>query len=98
MNDLSKFEKILDYELSKLKDKLMRKNSDYGSSIISGDEEIWLLYDISARLKEKVMRLRNILKKQIKTGEAPNFESVEETFDDINGYSFLAKILINKDN
>jgi len=93
---LQEFEKEIDRIHKREKEILLKKNQDYGFAVITGDDDIWLLFDISSRLKEKCMRLRNLLKNRIKNDTKENFESIEDTLIDIQGYTTLGQVLLNR--
>lgn len=93
---LQEFEKEIDRIHKREKEILLKKNQDYGFAVITGDDDIWLLFDISSRLKEKCMRLRNLLKNKIKNDTKENFESIEDTLIDIQGYTTLGQVLLNR--
>jgi len=93
---LQEFEKEIDRIHKREKEILLKKNQDYGFAVITGDDDVWLLFDISSRLKEKCMRLRNLLKNKIKNDTKENFESIEDTLIDIQGYTTLGQVLLNR--
>ena len=65
---------------------LVKKNHDYGDSNLIEDG----LYGISIRMKDKINRLKNLCHEKPEVDE-----SIEDTLEDIIGYSFNALRLIN---
>lgn len=81
-------EKELDKILVQLKKLLVKKNKDYG------DENIIELGEkgIAYRLNEKIIRLKNLLESK----KTPEFETIEDTYLDLAGYSVLSLMLRKK--
>lgn len=63
---------------------LEKKNEDYDSAFSKSYKEFGMT-SVAIRLNDKVERLKNLVK-----GNEPNFESVDDTLQDIAGYAILA--------
>lgn len=92
-NECSEFEKDITEITQEMVSLLTRKRIDYGLSF----EGIWDKYGAITcviRLEDKIARLGNLIKNQIK----PKNESIIDTFRDIIGYGILAlrKMKINE--
>lgn len=67
-----------------------RKQQDYGSSNISTTGELGVM----VRSQDKVSRLRNLLAKEMKSGELTTcFESVEDSWSDLANYGVIGLLL-----
>jgi hypothetical protein len=67
----------------------LAKNLDYGSSNLS-QSPFGVMQGLLTRLHDKQARAVNLVKK----GEDANFESLEDTFIDMMGYSLAAVIVL----
>lgn len=66
---------------------LLKKNSDYGGASFDLG-----LNGNMIHLWDKVSRYRSLIEKKNK-GEAPNFESIEDTLKDIVGYALIGLLI-----
>jgi ppGpp synthetase/RelA/SpoT-type nucleotidyltranferase len=71
---------------------LLKKNADYGGASFDLG-----LNGNMVHLWDKVKRYRNLVEKDNK-GESPNFESIEDTLNDIIGYAIIGRIILDKIN
>lgn len=78
------FEDALDNQLAQLKEILLRKRKAYGNRnlVIFGE------FGIMVRTYDKIERLRNLTAQ----GRNPDEETVDDTWNDIAGYSILTRI------
>lgn len=79
-------------EMTRLIDKLIQKNTDYGNSFFELMDE-YGFPAFTIRLTDKIVRIKTIEKRQ-KIEVAS--ESIEDTIDDIIGYCLLYKHYKNK--
>ncbi len=73
---------------------LIRKNTDYGSSVFSSPilrPGLDPLVAIDVRMSDKIKRIANLLEKPNNAQVAE--ESVEQTLDDLCGYIILRKVV-----
>lgn len=83
----------LNSAINLLRDTLIKKNSDYGSSFDKSINKFGWVY-AAIELDKKKNRLHSLLKSK----EKPNFESIEDTLLDIAGYCVLSLIYIEEKN
>lgn len=79
------FEEALDFELSKLRETLLKKQHDYGPKNICEFGELGII----VRTSDKLARIKNLHSKHSQ-GIEPANEAVEDTWLDLAGYSVLA--------
>lgn len=73
----------------KVTEVLLKKNQDYGGASFDLGTNGNMVH-----LWDKVRRYRSLVEKEIK-GEAPNFESLKDTLEDIIGYSIIGLVILN---
>lgn len=71
---------------------LMAKNQDYGGASFDLG-----LNGNMVHLWDKVKRYRTLVERQINQNEKPNFESIEDTLQDIIGYALIGLIILKHD-
>lgn len=83
------FDFDLDNTIDLLKNTLIKKNRDYGSSFDKSVNKFGWIY-VAIELDKKKNRLHSLLKNK----EKPNYESIEDTLLDIAGYCVLSLIYL----
>ncbi len=64
-----------------------KKHSDYGKNNISISGQIGIV----VRMMDKLARIQNLLKK----GNDPNYESMDDSWDDMMNYAAIGKLIGN---
>lgn len=81
-NNISTFEEGLEERISELKNLMISKHKDYGPGNINSFGELGVL----VRTSDKVERLKHLMKSE----DAPNFESMDDSWMDIANYGIIA--------
>jgi len=71
---------------------LLKKNSDYGNASFDLGSNGNMVH-----LWDKVTRYRTQVENLQKTGNKPNFESIDDTLRDIIGYAIIGLLILEKD-
>lgn len=79
------FEEAVRLIASEIAELVIRKQRDYGHGNILAFGELGVV----VRVSDKAERLKHLYK----TGDAPRNEAVEDTWDDLAGYSLIGKML-----
>lgn len=87
MSEELTFEQVLDQELARVRETLIRKRADYGP----GNLPKFGAYGVVVRLSDKVERLVNLVQPTV--ARTPNYESIDDTWLDVAGYAILARMM-----
>jgi hypothetical protein len=68
---------------------LLKKNEDYGGASFDLG-----LNGNMVHLWDKVKRYKTLIEKKLTQGEAPNFESIQDTLKDIIGYALIGLVIL----
>ena len=82
---VGKINKLIEQEGKNIVEFLKRKNNDYSASSFRG---VKLLERNEARILDKMYRIINIHE-----GLIPNFESIEESYNDLLGYILIRGVI-----
>ncbi|MCU7549817.1 DUF1599 domain-containing protein [Chitinophagaceae bacterium LB-8] len=72
---------------------LLKKNEDYGGASFDLG-----LNGNMVHLWDKVKRYKTLIEKKLCQGEAPNFESIQDTLRDIIGYALIGLVILDSEN
>lgn len=82
----------IDQITSEVAEMLLKKDEDYGSASFDLG-----LNGNMVHIYDKAKRYQALIEKSNK-GQAPNFESIEDTLKDIIGYAIIGLLILNSDN
>jgi hypothetical protein len=71
---------------------LLKKNEDYGGASF----DLGLTGNM-VHLWDKVKRYKTLIEKKLDEGDAPNFESIQDTLKDIIGYALIGLVILESE-
>lgn len=72
---------------------LLKKNQDYGGASFDLG-----LNGNMVHLWDKVKRYKTLVEKRLEKSANPNFESIQDTLNDIIGYALIGLIILNSED
>lgn len=91
MSEISEFESDMWTTYQELGDLLLSKHQDYGPKNIS-DSPGGPLNGLRVRMHDKLARINNL----VDSGEAPQHESLEDSFKDMANYATIGLLVLRK--